>query len=436
MSKDRTSENTFPFLDRLDPLKINLGLDRIERVLDSIGSPHKSFDSILVAGTNGKGSTATMIAAIVSASGQKVGLYKSPHLEELEERISINGKNIERGRLLSIAKMVEELPLIKRGETSLTYFEFITLIAFIYFAEEGVDIAVLEVGLGGRLDATNVVNPLVSVITEVDIDHADMLGNTIAKIAAEKGGIIREKGTVVLASENREAVETITAICNERKARLHLLSRDFTTHVLEGDSSGQIIDFRGSRDIKEIELSLAGAHQARNSSAAIQTALLLNGTKFNMGDGDIRNGLKNVKIAGRLEIVAERPTILLDIAHNCNGALALAKAVKENFKYKKLCLIVGILKDKDIGGIVSILAPIADKIFIVRPNSERAAEPDMIFSKAKKYLSDIHIVEDVGDAIREALLSVSEEDLICVTGSAVTVGEARRVCLTDRSINI
>ncbi|MBU2591336.1 MAG: folylpolyglutamate synthase/dihydrofolate synthase family protein [Nitrospinota bacterium] len=436
MSKDRTTERVFPFLDRLDPLKINLGLDRIEKVVGSIGSPHKSFDSILVAGTNGKGSTATMIASIVSFSDQKIGLYKSPHLEELEERISINGKNIERERFISIAKRVEGLPIIKEGETCLTYFEFITLVAFIYFAEEGVDLAVLEVGLGGRLDATNVVNPLISVITEIDIDHADILGGTIAKIAAEKGGIIRGNGTVVLASKNREAVETITTICHEKKAKLYLLGTDFDSNIVESDSSGQLIDFRGSEDIKGIKLSLVGAHQARNGGAAVQAALLLNGPKFKIGGEEVRGGLASIKIAGRLETVSAKPTILLDIAHNYNGALALATAIKENFKYKELCLILGILKDKDIGGIISILAPLADRLFIVRPNSERAAEPDMIFSEAKKYLSDIHIVEDVGDALREALLSVSEEDLICVTGSAVTVGEARKVCLTAGSINI
>lgn len=436
MSKDRTVGRIFPFLDRLDPLKINLSLDRIEKVIASIGSPHKSFDSILVAGTNGKGSTATMMASIVSFSGQKVGLYKSPHLEELEERISINGTNIERGRFISIAKRIEGLPTIKGGETSLTYFEFITLVAFIYFAEEVVDLAVLEVGLGGRLDATNVVNPLLSVITEIDIDHTDILGETIAKIAGEKGGIIRKGGTAVLASKNREAIETITSICHEKAARLYLLGRDFDSHIVEGDSSGQLIDFRGGENIEGIKLSLVGAHQARNGGAAAQAALLLNGPKFKIGSEDIRGGLKDIKIAGRLEAISAKPTILLDIAHNCNGALALADSIKENFKYKEFCLILGILKDKDIRGIVSILAPLADKLFIVRPNSARAAEPDMILSEAKKYLSDIHIVEDVEDSLREARLSASEEDLICVTGSAVTVGEARKVCLTARIRNI
>jgi len=185
MTKYRDDINDLPVQKWIDPLKINLGLERIEKVLLSIGSPHLQFPAILVAGTNGKGSTSSMIASIVSFSGKNVGLYTSPHLNNVEERISINGTNISKERFVSISKRIESIPIIKNGEAELTYFEFITVAAFIYFAEEEIDLAVLEVGMGGRLDATNVVNPLVSVITEIDIDHAEILGNTITKIAAD-----------------------------------------------------------------------------------------------------------------------------------------------------------------------------------------------------------------------------------------------------------
>lgn len=414
-------DETLNYLYGLERFGIRLGLENISAVLHRLDNPHHQFNSIHITGTNGKGSTAVMIASILQSAGYKTGLYTSPHLQDFRERIMVNNIMIPEKDVIKLTGLIK----VEMSESSpLTFFEFITIMAFLYFSKEKVDFAVVEVGMGGRLDATNVVNPIVSIITEVDIEHTDHLGKNIKSITREKGGIIKNNGVVILASLKRDVIETIESICNERHAKFYRIDRHFSGEIIYGDIKYQRFKFKNADYfLDKLEIPLLGRHQIVNASTAVETALILKKRGFKIGEGAIRKGLKGVKLKGRLEILRNNPFIVVDVAHNPSAAKILAGELKK-INYNKLILILGILKDKDSGGIISFLAPIANHIIIVKPRTPRSSNPQNLKMKAMKYIKMVEIIEDISDAISRAINTADKKDLICITGSFFTVGEA------------
>ena len=411
---------------------IKLGLENIKYLLYLLGNPHKKLKIIHVAGTNGKGSTASLISSILKSDGYKVGLYTSPHLVDFTERIKINQKPISRKKVSELLERIK--PLIEKVSQTPpyghpTFFEVITSLAFFYFYEEKVDFLVLEVGLGGRLDATNVTEPLVSVITHVDYDHMDKLGDSLEKIAREKGGIIKPGGIVISSKQYDEVYKEIKKIADDKNSLIYSTGKEINYKVVKSDIQGVIFDLKGIyHHYKNLHTPLLGRHQADNATTAIAAveALKMKGT--DISQKAIRDGLEKVKWTGRLEIVRNNPTIILDGAHNPNGAKIMHQALEEIFSYRYLTLVLAIFADKDYKKMIEVLAPGADLIIATKAENPRAASPQAISKEAAKYINENKIIaiENIPQAINYALSNSKEDALICITGSLYTVGEAKK----------
>ena len=372
-----------PMLE-FDTQNIKLGLDRVRAVMADLGDPQDKFKSILVAGTNGKGSVCAMLASILKEAGHKAGLFTSPHLYKWNERMKINGKDISTRDLKRVTGEIEAAI----GKIGLTPFEIITCVAFKYFAEQKVDMVVLEVGMGGRLDATNVVTPLVSVITNVDYDHMEYLGDTLEKIAYEKAGIIKHQVPLVTAESKPEVLDVIRKICEQKGATLFI---EPATKVLPAGRHGAV---------KNIA-TLIGPHQRLNEAVAIKVAELLGINKTL-----IKKGLKKTKWPGRFQIVSRRPLIIVDGAHNEAGARALIAAIKEQRIKRPLTFVVGMQDYKDIEVFFNIISPLADHLILTKSTHPQAAELGTL-------------------SVREALKEAKKlKDPIIVTGSLFVVAEA------------
>ena len=441
------------YLYSLEKYGIRLGLKRIKTFLKSLGNPQDRLNLIHVAGTNGKGSTCALIESVLIRAGYKVGLYTSPHLVRFNERIRINGREITDKK---VAELVERIKYRSQKSevrsqqnsklSSPTFFEFTTAMAFLYFAEKKVDIAVMEVGLGGRLDATNVGSPIVSIITNIERDHEAILGSRITDIAFEKAGIIKRDGILISAEEKSAALKVLASECRRKRAAFYRLNKDFL--IDDSQKSGGItFSFKGRRRVfKDLKTNLLGRHQLLNCACALEALEVLEEDGYDIKESAVRKGLKNIVWPGRLEIVSKRPLIVLDCAHNPAGAAVLKHALQREFNYKRLFLILGIMADKDIKGIISTLAPIADTVILTRPKTERAASLEMLYkeimdlrvmnyelrmkdsNRKSKILNrklKIMLIEDVQEACRTAISMSKAGDMVCITGSIFTVGEAR-----------
>lgn len=417
----QTPTDILKYLYSLERGGIKPGLERIERLMQALANPHLSYPCVHVGGTNGKGSTAAMTAAILTQAGYRVGLYTSPHLERFNERICINDKDVSNASLVKTALKVKAAArLVPAAVGSPSFFEFTTAMAFQYFKEKGVDIAIIEVGMGGRWDATNIIRPLVSVITTVDIDHTEYLGKSLAKIAAEKSGIIKKGIPVVCGESKVAALKIIAKAAKEQGAPLRRLGNDF--RMTDGEKG---CEYHGiDDDIKALRLGLAGGHQRRNAACALAAIESLRQGRWRIPVKAIRDGLRNVRWPARVEVVGRRPLVIIDSAHNPAGARTLAEALT-SFRYKRLFLVLGIMGDKDIDGIMAALAPLAHRVIFCAPSGDRAARPQGLRDKAIRYTKEIVIASSVRAACKAALTAASSEDAVCVTGSIVTVGEAR-----------
>ena len=371
-----------------------LGLGNIKTLLKKIGNPENNLKYIHVAGTNGKGSVCAMVSSVLQEAGHKVGMYTSPHLEDFRDRFLINNKKISKNDI------VRYFLKVRRFIDEQTFFEVITAMAFLYFHEKKVDFLVLEVGLGGRLDATNVVNPLLSVITNIDIEHTDFLGKTIEKIAYEKAGIIKKNIPVVTGAKNKPLL-IIRKICKKRNSQLFV-----------------------SKRYKTLKLNLNGSFQLENASIAVKVIDVLNQYyPLKISNKNIKNGLKNIKWPGRFDFI--KKNMLVDCAHNPAALRALVKELtnlKKEKKYKKLILIIGILSDKDIKKMMGLIEPFSDKIIITKAETPRAEEP----SKIKKFVKNkdkVKIIKNIKGAVKYAEKLAEKKDLILVTGSCFVVGE-------------
>jgi dihydrofolate synthase/folylpolyglutamate synthase len=396
------------------------GLERVERLLEVAGNPERKFRIAHVGGTNGKGSTSSMIARMLVEHGLRVGLYTSPHVVDFTERITVNGTPIPSQ---SVVDLIERL---KAGaeEVEATFFEIATAAAALYFAEQGVDLVVAEVGLGGRLDATNALDSELSVITRIALDHTDVLGNDHASIAAEKAGIIRQGGVVVCGAEG-VALDVIRGVAAARKARFIDTGVESSVADTRVGANGSSFDFeyRGRR-YGSLQLSMLGRHQVANARNALVAVHELAGLGVvALSEHAVRRGLVEAGVPGRLQIIDRRPTVVADVAHNPDGAAVLAAALAEVFDFDRLIVVLGIMADKDVRGFLAAIADATDSLILMRPSTPRAAAPEDVAAIASEFGVPSRIIPSAGAAIRSALAEAREADLVLVTGSHYTVGD-------------
>jgi dihydrofolate synthase/folylpolyglutamate synthase len=437
------------------PYRQSLKLERIREFLNKIDNPQENLKCIHIAGTKGKGSTSAFIAYILRQAGFKVGLYTSPHLLDFRERIRILNPRIENKQsgiefegMIScqeLADLVERLrPNIEEFNSqsrygSLSFFEVYTALALKYFTERKIDFAVLETGLGGRLDATNTVNSLIAGITPISYEHTRQLGESLTEIAFEKVGIIKnQKLIVITAPQNKEAIRVIRNRCEQQDAILYEIGKDVIFDKAEPSESLQHFNIDGVfGKLTDLRINLLGRHQMINAALAVSIVLALN--KFyqaGLGVDAIKKGLYNTIWPGRFEIIARGPFIVLDGAQNVASAEALRETIIKNFPDKRIILILGISQDKDISGICRVLVPISDELILTQADNPRAADVDLIEqvigSKKQEAGSKIFKIRSAKDAIELAREKADKDDLILVTGSLFLVGEARGSLLKNR----
>jgi dihydrofolate synthase/folylpolyglutamate synthase len=402
-------------------------LRHVEELLNRMGNPQLAARTIHIAGTKGKGSVAAMIAQVLSSSGYKTGLYTSPHLHTLRERISVDGSLIFEAEFA--AAMAEVKPFIEsmKQDSSfrqLTYFEALTALAFAYFQKKRVDFQVLEVGLGGRLDATNVTKPVVCIITSISLDHTQILGNSLEEIAREKAGIIKPGCWVVISPQPEEAASVITDICRENEASLVQVGKDVTWRKISGDLHHQSLVIEGRRNNYQVSIPLLGDFQLENAAAAVAALEILAYAGFAISAAGIAQGLAQVKWPGRFQIVQQHPTVLIDGAHNVASIKRLVSNIKVYFAHKRIFLVFGTSCDKDIPGIANELVLLSPQVIVTQASHSRAAPLSTLVAEFTKRGIEPETKETVTKAISRALSLANRTDIICVTGSLFVVAEA------------
>jgi len=437
MFEDRSYKEIIEYLYALQKHGIKLALANSYRLMELMDNPNRKFRAVHVAGTNGKGSTSVYIAGMLMAAGFRVGLYTSPHLVSFTERIRINGTPITEARVVDLAERVRNasrgLPAIEgSGEMSPTFFEVTTAMAFTCFAEEGIDIAVIEVGMGGRLDSTNVIRPLVSVITNIDLEHTEFLGGTLEQIAGEKAGIVKPSIPLVTGVTQPQAISVIESAAAAQQAPIFRLGKDFSAEYA-GIGSEQIFDYHGIQaHYSGLRLQMLGRHQIDNACLALAAVECLQDAGIEIHENAVRYGLEQARWEGRMERVEQRPDIFLDGAHNPASAKKLAVLIRDLMPaYRRLILIIGILGDKDYRGIVGELAPLADRIVVTKPQYSRALDVKVLAAEISRLHTKVSTAETVGEALSRAREIASVDDLILVTGSLYVVGDARSLFVAE-----
>ncbi|GAB6138868.1 bifunctional folylpolyglutamate synthase/dihydrofolate synthase [Halanaerobaculum tunisiense] len=415
------------YLNNLDKFGVKPGLERIKLLLDYFDNPQQELDVIQVAGTNGKGSTSALLTNIYKAAGYQVGTYNSPHIVDFKERIRVNDVNIS---ATSLDSLVEEMkPAINKVASELehpTFFEVLTALAILYFARQEVDLVILEAGMGGRWDATNVVDSLVSVITNVSLDHTAYLGETISEIAWEKAGIINSHQVVITATSKQEVLSVVEKICQERDSKLLNINQEFKWQQEAQNLAYQVFSASSSeQEYSALQLPLLGEHQVVNSTLALAVVEELQ-TRLAVTKEELKQGISQVSCPGRLEVVAQQPTIILDGAHNQSAARKLKNNLAD-LNYDNLFLVLSILADKDILGIVKQLAPLAQEIIVTENNNYRVADITNIKEKVIPYNFNVKSKPELQQALNYTQQIVTESDLILVSGSLYTVAEARQI---------
>ncbi|MEW2146464.1 folylpolyglutamate synthase/dihydrofolate synthase family protein [Micromonospora vinacea] len=416
-------------------------LDRIESLLDLLGSPQRAYPAIHLTGTNGKTSTARMIDSLLRAFGLHTGRYTSPHLETVRERISLDGEPVSEERFTSVYREIKPLAELvdARSDEPLTYFDMTTALAFATFADAPVDIAVVEVGLGGAEDATNVIQAGVCVITPIGLDHTEWLGDTLQDIALAKSGIIHPGATVIAAAQEEEAARPLLERCAEVGATIAREGGEFGVQRRAVAVGGQVLTIQGLGGVyDDVFIPLHGAHQAQNAAVALAAveAFLGAGARRQLDIEAVREGFASTSSPGRLERVRNAPTVLLDGAHNPHGMKATVTALQEEFAFSKLVAVVGVLADKDAEALLELLEPVVDQVVVTRNSSPRAMPTEELAALAAEIFGEERVAsaEEMPDAI-ELAVALAEEDVpgelsgvgVLVTGSVVTVADARRL---------
>ncbi len=453
MFTSRAYRQALDWIHSIRRFGMNQGLERINVLLGRLGNPHQNLRYIHIGGTNGKGSIAAMVASVLGACGYRAGLYTSPYLVSFTDRFSVDGEDISPRELVDLVNRVRPVAEEVARDPALgqpTEFEVVTVLAFLYFARRRPDLVVLEVGLGGRLDATNVVAPLVSIITNISLEHTAILGNSIESIAREKAGIIKSGVPLITASDDPAALKVIGETCREREAPIYRV-------IPEGENSaetgsfvstgicryrerkiipvGQQFSYRGlDLELKGLSIPLRGGHQVINAATALACLELLSRHGFVFPEEKLRKGLRDTRWPGRLEIVGKSPLVVLDGAHNPAAMEQLARAVGEHFRYRRLVLVLGVLKDKDSEAMFRHILPLAHRVVLTRPAHDRAASPEALAGSGALagYCGPVQIENTVGGAVGTALELAGEMDLVLIAGSLYTISEAREHLLKSR----
>ena len=404
-------------------------LSAFETFLQQLGSPHRAFPSVHIAGSKGKGSTAAMVAAMLSQAGLRTGLFTTPHLVTMRERTQIDRQLMSREEF---AALVSELQTLVDGTAMAkhrhirTFFELTTALSFLHFARHKVDIAVVEVGLGGRLDTTNVLTPQVAVLTPIGLEHTRLLGNTLAAIAGEKAGIVKPHSCVVSASQAPEVVEVFARRCQEQDATLLLAERDFQWHVEMSTCYGNRMHFDAAgQHLTDLEVPLLGRHQAANAAVALEVVSQLQQQGWPITEAHIRQGLAHVRWDGRLEVLSRAPWVLLDGAHTVEAAVCLRQALTELFPGRRVHFVLGISTDKNIAGMIATLAPLAHQVTVTRYQNPRAYDPHVLAEAVQRHGVAVQIEPDPLVALAQARSKAQPTDVVCVTGSLLLLGEIK-----------
>ncbi len=412
------------YLLKLELFGMKLGLENISRLLSALGDPHRAIRTIHVAGTNGKGSTSAILESILSNSGYRVGLYTSPHLVDFRERIRINGRLIDQKYITDFFNDNQA----RFEALNPTFFEAVTALAFNYFRDEKVDLAIIETGLGGRLDATNVINPLVSVITNIELEHTKHLGDQISQIAFEKAGIIKSGVPVVTATKHHDARRVLRQVCQARKSKLVSIFDETQWVIKEITSTKTEVDvFTNSQKYYNLRLALPGRHQLENAVCGLIAAEFAEKDGIKLTQNGVSAGFRNVKWPGRLTQVNKEPIVILDVAHNPAAIRILWEYFNEFYKDRHIIAVFGILSDKDSTAMLRDLDRFADVIILTKPITDRAADPNALACEAARITTNFQVIPHVKDAYKAALEHADKDDVILVTGSHYTVGEVMTV---------
>lgn len=422
-------EEAMKYITEVGNFGSNYGLERTYKLLEHLGNPERDLKLIHIAGTNGKGSTTSMITEILMGEGYKVGMYTSPFIEEFEERIQINRNNIPKE---SLAILMDEIKVavdkvIEAGYNHPTEFEIITVLMLLYFKKENIDFGVIEVGLGGTLDSTNVIKPIIQVITSISFDHTNLLGNTLEKIAREKAGIIKKGIPTVIYPQQEEVLKVIKNKCFEMDSELYIANNENLKfeNIVNLDKPYQLLKYNNEIDIL---LPLLGEHQIINLSVAMQAIEVLNNKNIiDISIANIVKSIKNVSWKGRLEVLSNNPYVVIDGAHNIQGIKTLSRNIKKYFKYENLYLILGILADKDVEEMIKIITPMAKKVYSVTPNSIRGELAESLKDEVSKFNKNCKAFDKYEEAYLEALNDASEKDLILASGSLYMIGHMRKI---------
>lgn len=417
--------STIDYLFGLQKYGMKFGLDNTRMLLDSVGNPQNAFRSVHIAGTNGKGSTAAMTESIIRTGGQRTGLFTSPHLVSFTERIRINGQEITEDDVVRLAGSVRDIQGLP-DDFSPTFFEVVTCMAFIHFMKMQVDWAVVEVGMGGRLDATNVIFPEVSVITSINFDHKEFLGSTLREIAREKAGVIKQGVPVVTADQHPEVMEVLENRAAECGSALHRYGDAFSAETVSLTETGISFHYRGDAELRDLSVPLAGAHQMVNAALAIRAAEIII-RRFPGIAFDIKKGLQSAVWPGRLEFLNTSRRFLIDGAHNPAAARTLSTFLERLLRerFRRIIFIIGIMGDKDIEGILQPLLPLASECIFASPAYGRAAPPAVPAAYARTLGHTPREAASISGAIALAEDLCDQGDLIVITGSFYTIGEAK-----------
>jgi len=402
-------------------------LARVSHLLGLLGDPHRRLKTVLVGGTKGKGSTAVMITGILRAQGLKVGLTVKPHLVDYRERIQVAGRKIPQPDLAALVDQVR--PAVEAGRGLAwgppTYVETTVAMAFLYFAQQQVDLAVVEVGIGGRLDATNVLEPLVSVLTPISYDHTEILGDTLQEIATEKAGIIRPGGRVAAAPQPDEALRTLVRVCEAKQARLVLVGRDVEARIEATSLAGVRATVRGLRATYPVRLPLLGRHQATNAATALAAVELLADHSIPVSADAVRRGLATVRWPARIELIDARPYTIVDAGHNPASMAALRDTLQELLGGRRLVLVFGMLATKDYRTVTALIAPLAAAVVTTTPDNPHALPAAALAAEVRRYTSQVTAVPDRREAVERGRALAGPEDVLLVAGSVYLVGTAR-----------
>ena len=426
MNKKTTYDRCLEEMFGLRRFGIKLELSTISAILDKLGRPQNQFHGIHIAGTNGKGSTAAMLTAILKQAGYKVGLYTSPHLVRFNERIQINGRPISNERVVAAYRAVKDKHGRKREPT---FFEYTTAMAFYEFASQNVDLAVIETGMGGRYDATNVIKPVLSIITNISLEHRAYLGKTLAAIAGEKAGIIKPRTPVVTGARQETVMAVIRRTAAEKHSACYRLGEDFK---IRRQSDGGFSYVGPNLRLNGLRTRLRGTHQFSNAALAAAACDILSGRgRLDIPENSIRQGLLTVEWPARLEVVSERPMVMIDGAHNLDAIEKLARhlATAPDLKGRNILLVTGILDDKPYPAMLKKLVPLCRQVILTRASIGRAVAPEVLAPIVRSLGRPCEIVADVAAAVRRAVSLAAPDDVVCVAGSLYVAGEARHALI-------